>query len=131
MFIAIVVGGMSVGKINSIMNQQRVFRASNVMRTTIEAAFALAVRNRQPVELSWSSSSQLFAVTDRSASTYFRRTSLAQDPYGLPSGSVTVSRTPLEIYPNGLANDTLLITLSANSVTRTIRVSRAGLVQTQ
>jgi hypothetical protein len=70
-------------------------------------------------------------VTDRSAATTFRRASLGQDPYGLPAGSVTFSRDTLEVYPDGLANDTLLITLSVSSAGQAKRVwvSRAGLVQ--
>ena len=45
--------------------------------------------------------------------------------------AVTFSRSPLEIYPNGFASDTLAITLSANGSTRTIRMTRTGLVRIQ
>jgi prepilin-type N-terminal cleavage/methylation domain-containing protein len=130
MMIACLVGGLSLGKIHNIMNQQRIIRAASVARTNIELAFALAARNRKPVRVSWDATNLQLDVTDRAGTTVFRRAGFGQ-PYGLPANSVTFSRTALEVYPDGLANDTLLITLSANNVTKTVRVSRAGLVRTQ
>ncbi|HXT18015.1 MAG TPA: hypothetical protein VN706_20455 [Gemmatimonadaceae bacterium] len=131
MFVTVLVGGLSLGRIHDIMNQQRVYRASAVIRTNVEAAFALAARNRRPIRMSWDASKSQFNVTDRAGTTVFRHVSLGLDPYGLPSGAVAFSETPIEVFSNGLASDTLVITLSANGTTRTIRVSRAGLVQSQ
>jgi hypothetical protein len=37
----------------------------------------------------------------------------------------------IEVFPNGLAYNELLITLSTTGVTKKVRVSRAGLVQQQ
>jgi hypothetical protein len=37
--------------------------------------------------------------------------------------------TPLEIYPNGFASDTMLITLTSNGYTQRVRVSKGGSVQ--
>jgi hypothetical protein len=70
-------------------------------------------------------------ITDRAGSIYYRRTPLGKDAYGFTASSVTFTNNPLEIYPNGLANDTLAITLSLENNTRTIQVSRAGMVRIQ
>lgn len=126
-----VVGGMSTGKFHSIIVQQRVLRAAAVVRTDVEAAFALASRNRRPIRVSWDATNLQLVVTDRAGALFFRRAGLGQDPYSLPPGSVTFSRSALEVYPNGLANDTLLITLSANGVTKKVWISRAGMVQSR
>jgi prepilin-type N-terminal cleavage/methylation domain-containing protein len=124
-----VLASISIGKMRDVMTQQRLYRASNIVQTNVEAAWALAARNRHPIRITWDSTNRLMRVTDRDATTNFRRTSLGQDPYGLPPRSVKFSKPTLEVFPNGLADDTLLITLSTTGVTKQVWVSRAGLVQ--
>jgi prepilin-type N-terminal cleavage/methylation domain-containing protein len=124
-----VLASVSAGKVRDVMTQQRLYRASGVIQTNVEAAWALAARNRRPIEISWNSSNRQMSITDRAGTTNFRRTSLGQDPYGLTAGTVTFSKTRTEVFPDGLADDTLLITLSSYGVTKKIWVSRAGLVQ--
>jgi prepilin-type N-terminal cleavage/methylation domain-containing protein len=124
-----VLATVSAGKVRDVMTQQRLYRASGVIQTNVEAAWALAARNRRPIEISWNSSNRQMNITDRAGTTNFRRTALGQDPYGLTTGTVTFSRTRTEVFPDGLADDTLLITLSSFGVTKKIWVSRAGLVQ--
>jgi prepilin-type N-terminal cleavage/methylation domain-containing protein len=124
-----VLASISAGKVRDVMTQQRLYRASNILQTNVEAAWSLAARNRRPIEITWDSTKLLMRVTDRAGTTNFRRTALGQDPYGLPAGAVAFSKPSLEVYPDGLANDTLLITLSKYGVTKKIWVSRAGLVQ--
>jgi prepilin-type N-terminal cleavage/methylation domain-containing protein len=128
-----IISSISVGKIHDLLVQQRVYRASNIIQTNVEAAWALAARNRRPIRISWDTASRQIKITDRAGTTTFRKASLGQDPYGLPSGAVTFSNNPVEVYPDGLANNSLLITISVTSpaVTKRISVSRAGLVQQQ
>lgn len=133
--VAIVVIGIlasiSVGKMHDVIVQQRVYRASNNIQTNVEAAWSLAARNRRPIRISWDASTSQIKITDRAGTTTYRKASLGADPYGLAPGTVTFSSSPIEVYPDGLASDTLLITLSITSpaVTKRIWVSRAGLVQ--
>ncbi len=124
-----IISTISAGRIHDLLIQQRMTRAANVIQTNAEAAFAIAVRNRRPIEISWTSSTMQMQVTDRTGATAYRKVSLGRDPYGLTAGNVTFSRSPLEVYPNGLANDTLLITFSNSGVTKKVYVSRAGMVQ--
>lgn len=126
-----IVSAMSAGRIHDLLIQQRVIRASTAMENSLEAAFAIATRNRQPVRVSWSPSTMQLGVTDRAGLVYYQRLGLGSDAYGLQSANVSFSRTPLEVYPNGLANDTLTITLSANGTTKRIRMTRAGLVRVE
>ena len=126
--VAGVVGGMSLGKMHNIMISQRLSRASTIVQTNVEAAFALAGRNRRPIRISWNATNMQMSITDRAGTTVFRNANFSSAAFGLPANSVTFSASPIEIYPTGLASDTLLITLSANSTTKKIWVSRAGLV---
>ena len=81
------------------------------------------------MQISWDATVQQFSITDRSGTMTFRKTTLSRQAYGFASNAVTASRSPVEVYPNGLATDTLLITLSSNGFTKKLRMSRAGLVQ--
>jgi hypothetical protein len=51
--------------------------------------------------------------------------------FGLRSKDVTFSRSPVEVYPDGLANDTLTITIRRAGNIKLVRMSRAGLVLVQ
>jgi prepilin-type N-terminal cleavage/methylation domain-containing protein len=127
------VAGISVGRISNLVTQNRVVRASTVIRGDLETAFALAGRNRQPMRIQWVSGPMELAVTDRSGTVSYRRTTLAGDAYRLAPGQVTVSSPLVEVFPNGLASDTLSIRISVTRGTTTfsrrVRMTRAGLVQ--
>lgn len=124
-----VVSAVSAGRIHDLIIQQRIAGASTAVQNGLEAAFALAGRNRQPVRISWSPATMQLGVTDRAGVVFYRRVGLGPDAYGLRSGDVAFSRSPLEVYPNGLANDTLKIVLSGSGTAKTIRMTRAGLVR--
>ena len=124
-----VVGALSAGRIHAIIVQQRVARAATSLQSDLESAFAIAARNRRPVRISWNSSKMQMGVTDRGGTVFYRRTPLGKDAYGFSASNVTFTNNPLEIYPNGLAGDTLAIIMSLEGNTRTIVVSRAGMVR--
>ena len=133
LLVVVAIGGMmaklSMGKIHDLMSQQRVVHAATAVQNDLEAAFQIAGRNRTPVRIAWDSASRQLSITDRAGTMVFRKTNLSRQAYGFASNGVTVSSSPLEVYPNGLAADTLLVTISSNGFTKKLRMSRAGLVQ--
>jgi prepilin-type N-terminal cleavage/methylation domain-containing protein len=126
-----VVGTMSAGRFHALIVHQRITRAASAVSNDLEVAFTTAGRNRRPVVITWDAATKELNFTDRAASKLYRHRSLGRDPFGLTPGSVTVSRSSVEVYPTGLANDTLLITLSLENITKKVRMSRAGMVQIQ
>lgn len=135
LMLVVVISGVvlaaSSGKIHDIIVQQRVARAATALQNDIEAAFALAGRNRQPVRIIWDSAGQRMLISDRTATTFYRKTTLSQDAYGLSPSNFSLSRDTVDIFPNGLANAALVITISNASASRTIHVYRGGVVQVQ
>jgi hypothetical protein len=131
MMIGGVVTTMSMGKVHTLLSQQRVVHGATAVQNDLEAAFQIAGRNRKPVLISYDSTAQRFTIGDRTGSMYYRRTNLSSQAFGFSRTSVGVSRTSLQVFPNGLAEDTLLITLSSNGITKKLRMSRTGLVQTR
>ncbi len=72
-----ITSSITVGKIHQLMLVTRIQRAATSVRNDMEGAFALAVRNRRPMRISWNSSTQQMTVTDRAGTTVFRRTNLS------------------------------------------------------
>jgi len=113
--------GRSVGK-------ARVKRAASILAGDMELAFTTAARQRQPVRVIFTSGTLSYAIQDRATSTV-----LITRDFGptseLALTSFSASLPTLDIYPNGIASgpDTLLLQLGSNS--RTVIVSRIGIVR--
>jgi type II secretion system protein H len=124
-----IAGALSLPKINRISNENKVQRAAQALGLDVQQAFAIAGRNRAPVSIRWVSGTMQLQVTNLTGTVY-RRTGLGTGAgYGLTSSEVTVSKSTLVVFPNGLAEDTLKITLTRNGYTRTVRVSKSGMVR--
>jgi len=129
MLIGGIITTMSLGKVHTLLSQQRVVHGATAIQNDLEAAFQIAGRNRKPVQISYDSSAQRFTIGDRTGSMFYRQTNLSSQAFGFSKTSVGVSRVSTQVFPNGLAEDTLLITLSSNGITKKLRMSRTGLVQ--
>jgi prepilin-type N-terminal cleavage/methylation domain-containing protein len=127
--LAIGVKGMAAAQ-----NRVRVDRAASVLSDDIQSAFALVGRDRKPVRVVYDATHVRFLLTDRSGVNIFRTRSLGQDTeYQMTPSTLTASDTAFEIFPPGLAESALTITLkkgvgSRDPVTRILTISRAGLV---
>jgi type II secretion system protein H len=121
---------LAVPRINKITNETKIQRAAQALQSEVQQAFAIAGRNRVPVKLAWSSATMQLQVTNLAGTTVFRRAGLgAGAGYGLLASEVTVTPATLVVFPSGLAQDTLVIALSRNGYSRTLRVSRSGMVR--
>jgi prepilin-type N-terminal cleavage/methylation domain-containing protein len=129
--IAGILGMMSIGRISKQISQTKVQRAAQSLSNDLQAAFAIAARNRAPVRLVWDASRMKFSVTNRAQTVTFRSVTFgAAAGYNLRASQVTVYPTvPVEIFPNGLATDSLSFSINANGFSKRIRMTRAGLVQ--
>jgi prepilin-type N-terminal cleavage/methylation domain-containing protein len=123
--------GVSVGRISAIITQQRLNRAAVALSADLQAAFSLAQRDRKPVTISFSDSTMELSLTDAASGTVLRKTSLGN--FNMSSSNVSLSRSTLNVYPAGLAGDSLSITLSATigstTYSQRVRMTRGGLVQ--
>jgi prepilin-type N-terminal cleavage/methylation domain-containing protein len=132
--IAGIMAAMSAGRISAYITSQRVLRAATAFQNDMETAFAIAARNRRPIRLAWNATSMQFQITDRTGTTVFRRSNL-KEGYNLLSGEVVVSASPVEVFPGGLASSALQVTITAvrgtNTYTKTVNMTRAGLVTIQ
>lgn len=113
-----------------VVRQMRVDRAAQTLSYDMQMAFSIVGRNRKPVQIVWDAAKVQFAVTDRGNVTLFRTRPMGiSSEYKLSASAFTVSRASVEIFPPGLAADTLNVRISDGNTSRTISMSRGGLVR--
>src|SRR3954452_21525842 len=84
-----IVATISGGRITQMRDQQRVNRAANSLQVQLEKAFAIAGRNRKPIEITWTASSMTLSVTDRSGAIVYGSAFLGNSNFGFKTGEVT------------------------------------------
>jgi type II secretion system protein H len=127
-----VAAALSLPRIARTSNQAKLHRAAQALQMDVQQAFAIAARNRAPVLVRWNSSKMVLELTNLAGSTVYRRSAIgAGAGYGLVASEVSVAPTALVVFPNGLAADTLRIALARNGLSKTLRVSKAGMSRLQ
>ena len=128
--IMLVVGGLSMSKFSAYLAHERVTKATVGLADDLRMAFAVPGRIRRPVRIWCDTARMQMLVTDRGQTTTYRKTAFGSR-YNLKASNVTYypSSAWIEIYPNGFASDTMVITLSSNGYTRSLKVSKGGMVQ--
>ncbi len=119
----------SIGQTSRILTSWRVTRAAQAMGEEMQQAFALVGRNRKPVIIKFDTDSMTLFMKGRSGTVYHRRYFGVNSEYNLSASDLYFSTYTLEVYPPGLAADSLSIVISKPGTARRIRMLRGGLVQ--
>ena len=132
MLIVVVVIGIMAGavmpRISRIVAEERVRKLQGAVAVDLELAFALANRERKPVTITYNTSSKVLEVKDRATNTVLKSRYLGQSQ-SFSTTAVTFAPTAgITIFPNGLATAAVTVTVSNGAFTRTVAVTRAGLV---
>jgi prepilin-type N-terminal cleavage/methylation domain-containing protein len=132
-----VISLMSAGRISTYVQERNVAAAAMTVRNDLQQAFAIAARNRHPVRVSYSSSDTAIRLTDRENTvTYVRRglgngSGFMLRPSDVAFCASSCSSPSIDVYPNGWASDSLTVIISRGSSSRSIRMTRSGLVVTR
>jgi prepilin-type N-terminal cleavage/methylation domain-containing protein len=129
-----VLATVTLGRTSHLITDWRVTRAAQAFQEELQTAFAVVGRNRKPVVIWMDKSTMELRLTDRADTSlvFARRTFGPTSPYTLQSTEVTVypaTYPTLQVFPPGLASDSLSIVISKNGIGRRIRMLRGGLVQ--
>lgn len=131
--IAGILGMLSIGRISTMIQQSKVTRASQAITNDLQSAFAIAARNRQPVRIVWDSTRMSFSIMNRAQTMTYRKVTLGSfSGYNFNATNVSMypgSGVPVEVYPNGLATDSIAFSLTFNGYRKRIGMTRAGLVR--
>ena len=128
------VASISVRSIGDTLRRDRVAKIGAILSADIEQAFAIAARQREPVRMVVDRTNKRFSIQDRrvTPSIYKQRSFALSGEYGLDS--LWTNRDTIDIMPNGLATDTLKLSLVIRTTggaayAKSVRVSKGGLVR--
>jgi prepilin-type N-terminal cleavage/methylation domain-containing protein len=129
--VVVIIGLMAAASMPRISRQvaeTRIRKLQDAVATDIERGFALAMRQHKPVTITYNTSTFVLAITDRASGTVLYQNYIGRFD-DMSTTAVTFSPSAgITIFPPGLSNAALTITLTNVSYTRTISATRAGLV---
>lgn len=120
---------LSVWQLAPALTRAKVRRAASVLAADLQYAQMIAARQRAPVVLLVNPSLKMYVVRDRSGTTVFRERFMGPDTdYDVQTLSASPS-TSVELFPNGIATQTITFTVDANGYQRQVKLTRAGQVR--
>lgn len=124
---------MTIPRFAKITGEQNVSRAAQAVSNDLQLASGIAQRDRQPIRIRWKSDSLRLTITNRAMTTTYRQIQVGgTNGFNLKKSQISVYPTSnyVEVYPNGLASDSISIKFTASTgYTKRVRMTRAGLVQ--
>jgi len=127
LIIAVVVGALTPGVVRQLQHA-RVNRAARVMAADLFLSQSLAGRQHVPIILAIDSSARTVTLRDaRTGSTLVVRRYGPDSEFRLQ----TISSTPgtFQVLPTGMASSAVVVTVAAGGYTRTVRMTRGGLIR--
>jgi type II secretory pathway pseudopilin PulG len=125
---------ISVRSVGDTLRRDRVAKVSAIVGTDIEQAFSIAARQRLPVRMLIDRTNKTLTIVDRNEPTliYKTRSFARTGEYSLDS--LWSNRDTIDIMPNGLATDTLKLSLVIKTrggapYAKSVRASKGGLVR--
>ena len=125
---------ISVRSVGDTLRRDRVAKVGAIVGTDIEQAFSIAARQRLPVRMLIDRTNLKLTIVDRNEPTliYKTRSFARTGEYALDS--LWSNRDTIDIMPNGLATDTLKLSLVIKTrggvpYSKSVRASIGGLVR--
>ncbi len=111
------------------LEQAKARHAAAAVAADLQYAQMVAARDRQPVVVIVNSSLRLLMIRNRAGTTIYRQRFLGDDTeFGLDTFSASPVNS-VEIFPNGVATQTMTYAATKGTNSRQIRLTRAGQVR--
>ena len=125
---------ISVRGVGDTLRRDRVAKVSAILGSDIEQAFAIAARQRLPVRMVVDRTNKKFTIVDRNTPTLIYKTRSFARTGEYAVDSLASNRDTIDIMPNGIATDTLNLSLIIRSrggatYSKSVRASIGGLVR--
>ncbi len=120
---------VSVARLAPALEHANVRAAANVVAGDLQYAQMLAVRYRKPIAVIVASATKQYFIRDRDDPTKMYRTRLLGPDTDFGLDELTSSPTSVELFPNGVARETMIMTLGLNGFQRQVRLTRAGQIR--
>jgi Tfp pilus assembly protein FimT len=125
---------ISIRSVGDTLRRDKAGKAASILGADIEQAFAIAARQRIPVRMILNDSLRTFSIVDWKDSTkiYRKRSFVKTADYGVDS--LYANRDTVIIMPNGIATNTMDITLQIATrggalYTKSVKFSAGGMVR--
>jgi len=124
-----ILAAMTGPAMSRIVRHQRVNRASTIIVSDMQNAFAVAARQRLPVRVQGDAPSRSYQFVDRRTGTVLRIRAFYGDTSEYRLSSLVFTPTTFDVFPNGVSSTPVSIFLANGDYNKTITVSTAGFVR--
>lgn len=120
---------IAIPNISQGLNTMRSKSAATVLASDLQLAHSMAARQRRPVQIVIDTANRVVRIRDFTTPTriYKERYFTVQSEH--PVHSMTATSLLVTVFPNGLADGTLSVTVNAGGERRTVSMTRVGLVR--
>ncbi len=112
-----------------IVRHQRVNRATTLIASDLQNAFATAARSREPVRVQADNVNRSYQFVDRKSGTVLKIRSFYGDTSEYKLSVLTFTPANLDVFPNGVSSSKLTIDLANGDYSKQITASTAGFVR--
>ena len=124
-----ILAAMTGPAMSRIVRHQRVNRASTLIVSDMQNAFAVAARQRLPVRVQGDAPTRSYQFVDRRTGTVLRIRAFYGDTSEYRLSSLVFTPTTFDVFPNGVSSTPVSIFLANGDYNKTITVSTAGFVR--
>jgi len=112
-----------------IVRHQRVNRATTVITSDLQNAFAVAARQREPVRIQADNANRSYQFIDRKTGTVLRIRTFYGDTSEYRLSKLNFAPATLDVFPNGISSAPLTVDLGNGDYEKQITASTAGFVR--
>ena len=112
-----------------ITRHQRVNRASTVIASDLQNAFAVAARQREPVRIQADAATRSYQFVDRKTGAVLRIRTFYGDTSEYRLTSLVFNPTTFDVFPNGISSAAVTINLANGDYSKKITASTAGFIR--
>lgn len=115
--------------ISRIVRHQRVNRATTVIASDLQNAFAVAARQRQPVRIQADAATRSYQFVDRKTGAVLRIRTFYGDTSEYRLTKLQFNPTTIDVFPSGISSAAVTIDLANGDYSKQITASTAGFVR--
>ena len=112
-----------------IVRHQRVNRATTLIASDLQNAFATAARSREPVRVQADNANRSYQFVDRKSGAVLKIRSFYGDTSEYKLSVLNFAPATLDVFPNGVSSAPLTIDLANGDYSKQITASTAGFVR--
>ncbi|MEA2707024.1 MAG: hypothetical protein QOH22_1812 [Gemmatimonadaceae bacterium] len=112
-----------------IVRHQRVNRATTIITSDLQNAFATAARQRQPVRIQANNAARSYEFVDRSTGQVLRIRTFYGDTSEYKLSVLTFTPATIDVFPDGISSARLTVDLANGDYSKQITASTAGFVR--